>query len=146
MSQPLATPLLRATTATFENLALLASEVAESWPDTDEPLASASVVFAGASRGRLDLIVSRTLLPVIAGNMLGVEHASDPALQEDALSELANVICGNILADLDNVRVEVRVTPPATCAPVPVEGEPVTRACIRLDAGMAEARLYLRQA
>lgn len=146
MSQPLATPLLRATTATFENLALLASEPAESWPDTLEPLASASVVFAGASRGRLDLIVSRSLLPVIAGNMLGVEHASDPALQEDALGELANVICGNILADLDNARVEVRISPPAASAPAPVEGEPVTRACIRLDDGMAEARLYLRKA
>ena len=149
MSQPLATPLLRATTATFENLALLACDAAETWPDTPdarEPLASASVVFAGASRGRLDLIVSRTLLPIIAGNMLGVEHASDPALQEDALGELANVICGNILADLDSVRVEVRISPPAVCAPAPVETEPVTRARVRLDDGMAEARLYLRKA
>jgi len=101
---------------------------------------------AGASRGRLDLIVSRSLLPIIAGNMLGVAHASDPALQEDALGELANVICGNILADLDNVRVEVRISPPAAFSPAPVEGEPVTRACIRLDDGMAEARLYLQKA
>lgn len=143
MSQPLATPLLRATTATFENLALLAAEPAAGWPDTVDGRAAASVVFDGASRGRLDLIVSRALLPVITGNMLGVVHASDPALQEDALGELANVICGNILGDLDSVRVEVRTTPPAAYAPELVEGEPVTRACIRLDGGMAEARLYL---
>jgi CheY-specific phosphatase CheX len=37
------------------------------------------------------------MLPTVAANMLGDDDAPAPAQQLDALGEIANVICGNLL-------------------------------------------------
>ena len=52
--------------------------------------------------GSLALRVSRAMLPTLAANMLGLENPrlASPAQQQDALKEIANVICGNLLPHL----------------------------------------------
>jgi len=90
--------LSRATTATFEELALLFPEHELSPEQAAAPLdVAVSVEFRGPLRGRLVLRASSVILPSIAANMLGEGASREPPLQRDALGEIANVICGNLL-------------------------------------------------
>ncbi len=90
--------LSRTTAATFEELALLVPEYALS-PEQDAAAldVTVSVDFRGPFRGRLVVRASACLLPTIASNMLGEAGSRQPPLQRDALGEIANVICGNVL-------------------------------------------------
>lgn len=98
MSSTMVQSLSRATTATFEELALLFPEHQLSDEQSAAPLDIAvSVDFRGPFNGRLVLEVSTSILPLAAGNMLGEHEGKQPPLQRDALGELANVICGNVL-------------------------------------------------
>ena len=63
------------------------------------PAAAAEVKFRGAFSGKLVLLVSPDLYPAIATNMLG-EKDPTPRQMEDALCEMANVICGNVVPEL----------------------------------------------
>jgi CheY-specific phosphatase CheX len=58
-----------------------------------------AVSFTGPFDGMLILAVSEGVLSELAANMLGLENGYSPTLeqQEDALKELVNVICGNLL-------------------------------------------------
>ncbi len=90
--------LRRATASTFEDLAFLFPDDELSEAQANAPLDIAvRVEFHGPVRGRLVLRVSSTLMPAIAANMLGEEQAQYTPLQRDALGEVANVICGNLL-------------------------------------------------
>lgn len=55
------------------------------------------VHFRGAFSGDLLLSLHGGLLPLVTANMLGEDDAPARETQEDALRELANVICGNAL-------------------------------------------------
>jgi CheY-specific phosphatase CheX len=100
MTSLLEIELYRATALTFERLAFMVAS-----PDSpkeeghsESPFeAAACVDFTGAFGGRLTVVVYGGVLPAIVGNMVGPEHARDAASQIDALGELANVICGNVL-------------------------------------------------
>jgi CheY-specific phosphatase CheX len=62
--------------------------------------ATATVRFRGPFSGQLTLTVPHEMLAEIAANMLGLdcgEQCSEQA-KADALGELANVICGNLVA------------------------------------------------
>ncbi|MEO8621157.1 MAG: chemotaxis protein CheX [bacterium] len=54
------------------------------------------VTFCGPRAGRLVVSLSGDTLPTLASNMLGDADGS-PDMQRDALGEVANVICGNLL-------------------------------------------------
>jgi len=92
-------PLLRAATSTFESLALLVAEPAAASDASAATPHAVSVAFAGPVRGRLVLRVSDDVRAALAENMLGASGPS-PALQADALGEVANVVCGNLLPAL----------------------------------------------
>jgi len=64
-----------------------------------------SVSFDGPFSGRLTLRVSESMLIELAANMLGLMDADDTTIDQrhDALRELANVICGNLLPKLAGV-------------------------------------------
>jgi len=66
--------------------------------DYDSSVA-ASVSFAGPFSGNLIMVVSGQILPELTGNMLGVDDNAETTLEQrhDALKELINVICGNLL-------------------------------------------------
>lgn len=61
--------------------------------------AMAMVEFSGPFKGTLYLKVCKDLLTAVASNMLGEEQ---PTLQnqKDALGEMSNVICGNVLSKI----------------------------------------------
>ena len=63
---------------------------------------TAIVAFKGPASGRLEVGVSKPMLPALGMNMLGADDILSVSLeqQRDALRELANVICGNLLPAL----------------------------------------------
>lgn len=101
-SPPTPPPLLTAARSTFEALALLLAEPLDE-PITADALGrdavAARVAFAAADasrRGTLYVAVSRDVADALCANMLGAPRA-DVALRRDAVGELANVVCGNVL-------------------------------------------------
>jgi hypothetical protein len=56
-----------------------------------------SIHFLGPLMGDFVLEISGGVLPVLAANMLGEDEPPPLSQQQDALKELANVICGNLL-------------------------------------------------
>lgn len=94
-------PLLTAATSTFESLALLFAESPPSGAQADAPLTHAvRVAFAGPRAGSLDVAVSDDVAVALAANMLGLDPEAvraDDRLRHDAVGELANVVCGNVL-------------------------------------------------
>jgi CheY-specific phosphatase CheX len=98
MSTNTTTPLWQATAQTFEELALLFPDAQLTDRQSRAPLAVTAIVeFSGPMRGRLALRVSAEVLPAAAANMLGEDAGRETPLQRDAIGELANVICGNVL-------------------------------------------------
>ena len=148
MSSTTARFLSRATTATFEELALLFPETDLSPEQAAAPLdVAVSVEFRGPLTGRLVVRVSRSLLPAIAANMLGAEESKQLPLQRDALGEVGNVICGNVLPLIAGADKLFNLA-----APIVVEGgdlphrdldEPTARIEIGVDDGRVESVLYL---
>ena len=102
---------------------------------------AAVVDFEGHRAGRLVLTVSDELLPVIAANMLG---DAEPTREEqlDALKEVANVICGNVLPSLDGPRAIFRLHAPRLAADADT-GTPIAQADVLLSEGSASVRLFL---
>ncbi len=98
MSNTMVRSLSQTTAATFEDLALLFPDAEPSAEQLAMPLdVTVSVDFRGPLTGRLVLRASHVVLPTIAANMLGEDESRQAPLQRDALGELANVICGNVL-------------------------------------------------
>src|SRR5256885_12141673 len=97
MNQNLAHTLLQAAVLTFEDLGFMLPT-----PELDDqqkraPLdTTVSVAFQGPYNGRLVILTCRQMLPTLAANMLGEDEATEQQ-QRDALGEVANVICGNML-------------------------------------------------
>lgn len=148
MSSTTVQSLSRATTATFEDLALLFPETELSPEQAVAPLdVAVSVEFRGPLAGRLVVRVSQSIMPTIAANMLGAEESRQLPLQRDALGEIGNVICGNVLPLIAGADKIFNLA-----APVVVEGgsllhreedEPVARVQVGVEDGRAEAVLYL---
>jgi CheY-specific phosphatase CheX len=98
-------PLLTAALSTFESLAMLWAEPCV--PSAGPPprhaptLAHAvRVAFTGPTTGALVLAVSDDVATALAASMLGLDAdavQADVRLRQDALGEVANVICGNVL-------------------------------------------------
>jgi CheY-specific phosphatase CheX len=91
------TPLFRAAASTFEDLAfLMPTDGLDERQSSSAPEAEARVDFTGPFAGSLTVRTYGPLLAHIAANMLGVDGASE-GMQLDALGEIANVLCGNVL-------------------------------------------------
>ncbi len=89
---------------TVEQLAFMFGEAADA-ADFPEPPIEASQVsmsFMGPINGRVVIAVDRDMCPELAANMLGLD-ADDPKAVlrgQDALKELLNVTCGNVLTKI----------------------------------------------
>jgi CheY-specific phosphatase CheX len=140
--------LSRATTATFEDLALLFPEHELSPEQAEAPLdVAVSVEFRGPLAGRLVLRASSCILPAIAANMLGEDESRQAPLQRDALGELANVICGNVLPAIAGAEAIFNLSAPQLHDAGSVmsrdEDEPAARIELGIEEGRAESVLYL---
>jgi CheY-specific phosphatase CheX len=149
MANSLDLMLYRAAAQTFEELAFLFAYPqqveAQSAAPTDV-IASAS--FRGALQGRVTLACPRAMLPAIARNMLG-QAEDPPELQQlDALSEMANVVCGNLLPTLAPEGAVFHMEAPQVFQGDLLRGEegPAARARLEFDEGWAEVRLHLQDA
>jgi CheY-specific phosphatase CheX len=108
---------------------------------------AASVRFDGPLSGRLVVTVDGGLPAALASNMLGLDAETTPTVfqQSDALKELANVICGNLLPEIAGTEVEFRVRPPVLLEPGAADGDdaPTAAATMSLDGGTARLTLHI---
>ena len=111
--------------------------------------AAVSVEFDGPSRGRLVLAAHGGLMPALAANMLGEDEPPSVSHQHDALGEIANVICGNLLPRIAGTKSVFRIAAPkamdteelASCAREPNAAE----VQLPLEDGRADVTLFMRQ-
>ena len=138
-------PLLEAATSTVESLALLLPEPTPSEGQLSAPLARrVRVRFAGPLRGAVEVRATDDVARAVAANMLGVDAADDPRLVQDALGEVANVICGNLLPELAGRAAVFHLGAPAPVTPAESAADaPALAIVLGVDDGRAEVALYV---
>ncbi|MCH7690135.1 MAG: chemotaxis protein CheX [candidate division Zixibacteria bacterium] len=106
--------LMEAAVQTFEDLGmmLLNEELTDDQKEAKKE-ASVMVTFSGPFSGRLEITVFGEITEKLARNISGSEELSSDILPLDALGEIANVICGNVLPKIANVRDIFHLTSPA---------------------------------
>lgn len=148
MSSTTVRSLSQATTATFEELALLFPETELSAEQAAAPFdVSVSVEFRGPLTGRLVVRASQSILPAIAANMLGAEESQQLPLQRDALGEIGNVICGHVLPLIAGADKIFNLAAPRVheggALPQRDSDQPAARVQVGVEDGRAEVLLYL---
>ncbi len=105
------------------------------------------VSFTGQFEGRLLMAVSGDVLPELAANMLGIEEETGPEEQQDALKELINVICGNLLPELAGRKQLFNVNAPGILGAEEISAiassPPTAAAKLALEEGQCDLMLYL---
>ena len=142
MSKKLETELFKAATLTFEELGFLLPT-----PEIDEQQlnaqveAAVSVDFEGPFSGKLLVRICGGLLPIITANMLGEEDIPSKNLQYDALGEIANVICGNMLPGIAGSKDVFHVSAPIMAESI--DSPPVAEVQVGLGLGRADLLLFV---
>jgi hypothetical protein len=141
--------LYRATALTFDSLAF--AIVSSELPPPDMPTTldgAVRVGFRGCFGGHLVLGVSGGILPGLTASMLGDEGGLTPQAQWDALGELANVICGNVLSDIAGQESSFLLDPPRKVAESELVAPAEARAArieLGVEGGRADVLLVLDQ-
>lgn len=137
--------LAEVTADTLEKLAFLFASPMDTPPSLEEhALSTVQVGFAGAYAGGLELSLSKPALAELAANMLGVMEGEPlgEEQQQDALKELANVICGNILPVLAGDTAEFSIDAPVSVpAERPAWAVPAACCHLSLDNGVCRVRM-----
>ena len=100
MKEPIKEMLYRVAVEVLEKIAFVFSSREEERDNLDAASAlTVKVNFCGLFNGMVLMAVSVHILPEITGNMLGIEDSEETTVeqQQDAVKELINVICGNLL-------------------------------------------------
>ncbi len=98
MNKKLEKELCKAGTLTFEEMGFLLPSLEVNEQQLNAQVeAAASVEFDGPFSGKLLVRICGGILPILAANMMGEKEAPSKDLQDDALTEITNVICGNVL-------------------------------------------------
>jgi hypothetical protein len=151
MSRSTAKALFNAAAMTFEELGFM-------FPvsDLDElqlyapAEAAAQVDFAGPFSGSLVVRVCGGILPILTANMLGDVEQHSEQLQQDALGEIANIICGNLLPEIAGREEVFHLSAPSPCFGSQSEQGlaaqlPAAEARVGLEQGRADLFLYVNQ-
>jgi len=114
------------------------------------PDALGYVDFEGPRTGRLVVRMCGGVLPVLAANMMGELEPPDQRLQRDALGEIANIICGNLLPALAGPKEVFQLRTPGALAPgEPLFPDPDMKPAAEVQVGLEEGRadllLYLTE-
>lgn len=141
MNNKVTEALTQAAGLTFEELGFLFPTCETAPSDTTNFSHSVIVNFHGDGHGTMVLNVSPELLPVIAENILGDEETSKE-IQLDALGEVANVICGNVLPMIFGKSSVIRMDAPEHSEFNSTE-ECAGEIHLGFDEGCAEVFLYL---
>lgn len=146
MTEPIHEALKRIAIETFEKLAFIFAFPAD---DASEPLGgdmvSAVVAFSGPFSGRVVIHISRSVLPELAGNMLGLdeEGGATPDQEFDALKETVNVVCGNLLPAIAGREPIFNMTMPEILYDDKTESVPVASSRLEFDEGECEVGVYI---
>jgi CheY-specific phosphatase CheX len=126
MSESLETVLILATQSALETTAFLFAEPGAPVPNetgiAPAPFV-ATVAFTGSHHGAISIEFPARLLPILATNVLGEEETPGEEMQRDALGELANIVCGNVLPALDPDGKYSLGAPEVSVAPVAIAGD-----------------------
>ena len=141
--------LIESTIRTFEDLCFMYQEPELKDAQENLPLeAAAEVKYRNDDfTGRL-LIESRGgLFSAIATNMLSNDNPSDQQ-KKDALGEIANIICGNIVPSLGGGRREYKIEPPRSLNKEDLlkeewQEEPVAEITLNFNNGRADIKLFV---
>ena len=138
--------LQRVAEETFEALAFLLP-----MPEPDEPIDCPTVIvnvgFNGPFNGKLVVTLPEAVLVELTANMLGIDEGEGISVdsQQDALKELANVVCGNVLPEIAGSAAVFNVAAPElTDASAPGNEDGLSYAAtarIFLDSGPATLEL-----
>jgi len=81
---------------------------------SDDKSISCMVGFSGPFTGRMIITSSEALARTVAANMMGVEEDDEDSEKKckDALGEILNMICGNLLPAIAGTKVEFRIGAP----------------------------------
>lgn len=121
--------------------------------DLDEEQANAeleaavTVEFRGPTEGMILLTLSGQVLSGLTSNMLGEDNPTTTEQQLDALKEMANVICGNLLPYIGSPGDVFDIKPPQICDLAALKRESgdkqVIHQAIGLENGRADIQLFL---
>ena len=114
----------------------------------------ASVDFTGPFDGKLFVSITAEMMEPLAANMLGLEPGEEPpegVKIEDALKELLNVICGNLLPVIADDKVIFNIASPEILADPNPPGTIPKNLCVGesllpLDSGVACIKLFVDEA
>jgi CheY-specific phosphatase CheX len=142
MNAALVESLYLAAVYTFEQLTFLLPDIPPDELQRRRTVSAvASVAFSGPSRGVLQVHAGEGLLPRLTANMMGTETASE-LLQLDALGEIANIICGQVLPTLHPVGA-FEQQPPEVVACAGDGAPPLAAPCARVQLGLETSRMDL---
>ena len=135
---------------TLEKLAFLFAVPLEGpAPEETRELATVCVRFSGPLRGGMRLSLSQPVLSELAANMLGADDGSALSADEqhDALRELINVICGNLLPLIGGNNAEFTIQTPFISTAAAAEAgasAPVTAgSTLSVESGICRVALQL---
>lgn len=146
MNEALTRELYRAAALTFEQLSFMLP-VPDDGEGDGPPAVEiiAAVSFRGPFSGRVLVGAPRAFLPALAANMLGEDEVRSEVQQLDALAEVANVICGNLLPALVGVEAVFDFEAPQVfeSALLSTDERPTAEIVITLDEGAARVALHV---
>lgn len=147
MTQPMTTKLLEVAASTFERLGFLFADLELDRVQQEAQVrVVARVDFVGPLEGSLELHLAGDLLRPLAANMLGEEGLTSERIMHDALGEVANVVCGNVLPTLAGPQAVFDLAAPvvaASRAGWPDPGELAARGSLGLEEGRVDLILYV---
>jgi CheY-specific phosphatase CheX len=143
----LETELYKSAALTFEELAFMFETPEGETSDGAAMEAAACVNFRGIFSGKLIIQVYDGLLAAIAMNMLGEDEAPSYKEQCDALGEIANVICGNVLPAIAGSKEVFHLNAPVIYAAdtelADKNVKPSAEKSLPLDEGWAHISLFI---
>ena len=148
MKQQIENVLKEASIKTFEDTCFMYLVPELKDEQKKHPLeAAAEVKFKGDSSGHLILAVTGDLFSAIAKNMLSCE--SPTVLQKkDALGEVANIICGNVIPSLERTSKEgYKIHSPKFFGKDDMKkeehGRPLAEVMLNLNQGRADIKIFV---
>jgi CheY-specific phosphatase CheX len=139
--------LYRKAALIFEELGFLMPQSDFCEPDSsDNP--GASISFKGSFNGRLTVSLSGDIFSMLSANMLGQEEPVARQMQEDALREITNVICGNALPAIYGLHEIFHLEAPVFFDRIELVSESTDYSCVAgiaipFEGGQANLFLYV---
>jgi CheY-specific phosphatase CheX len=147
MNNKLETALSQAASTTFEEFCFMFPAPEMDVMAEEFELGKAAIVhFNGPFQGDMIISVADSMLMTIAGNMLGEDTPTEKQLS-DALGEVGNVICGNVLPNLAGSKAVFNIAAPRVYSrselPDISETKNTIRVKVPFDEGVVDLKLII---